>query len=47
MIVSGRCRAYLVNAGKQETLALMGAGDVFGEMPLFDGLGRSTAARAW
>jgi CRP-like cAMP-binding protein len=32
--------------GRESVVALMEAGDVFGEMPLFDGLGRSTAARA-
>lgn len=40
MIVSGRCRAFRTvpgsagGPGEQETLALMGAGDVFGEMAL-------------
>ncbi|HXX69807.1 MAG TPA: protein kinase [Polyangiaceae bacterium] len=34
MIVSGRCRAYRTVGGEQETLAVMGAGDVFGEMAL-------------
>ena len=34
MIVSGRCRAYRAVEDKQETLAVMGAGDVFGEMAL-------------
>jgi CRP-like cAMP-binding protein len=32
--------------GRESVVALMEAGDVFGEMPLFDGLGRSTGARA-
>ena len=32
--------------GRESVVALMEHGDVFGEMPLFDGLGRSTAARA-
>jgi CRP/FNR family cyclic AMP-dependent transcriptional regulator len=32
--------------GRESVVALMETGDVFGEMPLFDGLGRSTAARA-
>jgi CRP-like cAMP-binding protein len=32
--------------GRESVVALMEAGDVFGEMPLFDGLGRSTEARA-
>lgn len=34
MIVSGRCRAFRVVDGRQETLAVMGPGDVFGEMAL-------------
>jgi len=39
MIISGRCRAFrtvsgAAGGGEQETLALMGAGDVFGEMAL-------------
>lgn len=34
MIVSGRCRAYRSLGDGQETLAMMGAGDVFGEMAL-------------
>ena len=34
MIVSGKCRAYRAVGEGQETLALMGAGDVFGEMAL-------------
>jgi serine/threonine-protein kinase len=34
MIVSGRCRAYRAIGDGQETLAVMGAGDVFGEMAL-------------
>jgi serine/threonine-protein kinase len=34
MIVSGRCRAYRAVGDGQETLAMMGAGDVFGEMAL-------------
>jgi tRNA A-37 threonylcarbamoyl transferase component Bud32 len=34
MIVSGRCRAYRSVGGGQETLAIMEAGDVFGEMAL-------------
>lgn len=32
--------------GRESVLALMGAGDLFGEMPLFDGQGRSAGARA-
>jgi serine/threonine-protein kinase len=34
MIVSGRCRAYRSVGERQETLAVMEAGDVFGEMAL-------------
>jgi serine/threonine-protein kinase len=34
MIVSGRCRAYRAVGDAQETLAVMGVGDVFGEMAL-------------
>ncbi len=35
MVVSGKCRAFRTTPeGKQETLAEMGAGDVFGEMAL-------------
>ncbi len=34
MIVSGRCRAYRTVGDGQETLAIMGGGDVFGEMAL-------------
>ncbi len=32
--------------GRESVLALMERGDLFGEMPLFDGLGRSADARA-
>ena len=32
--------------GRESVVALMEPGDVFGEMPLFDGMGRSAAARA-
>lgn len=32
--------------GRESMVALMERGDVFGEMPLFDGLGRSAEARA-
>lgn len=32
--------------GRESVVALMERGDLFGEMPLFDGLGRSTEARA-
>jgi serine/threonine-protein kinase len=34
VIVSGRCRAYRNVGAEQETLAVMGGGDVFGEMAL-------------
>jgi CRP/FNR family transcriptional regulator, cyclic AMP receptor protein len=34
MIVSGNCRAYRDLDGREETLANMGPGDVFGEMSL-------------
>jgi serine/threonine-protein kinase len=34
MIVSGSCRAFRTVDGVQETLAVMNAGDVFGEMAL-------------
>jgi serine/threonine-protein kinase len=34
MIASGRCRAFRTVDGQQETLAVMGGGDVFGEMAL-------------
>ena len=32
--------------GRESIVALMGPGDIFGEMSLFDGLGRSAGARA-
>lgn len=38
--------AKLAGDGRESMVALMGPGDVFGEMGLFDGLGRSTQARA-
>jgi serine/threonine protein kinase len=34
MIVSGQCRAYRTAGDRQETLAMMESGDVFGEMAL-------------
>jgi hypothetical protein len=34
VVVSGRCRAYRNVGAEQETLEVMGAGDVFGEMAL-------------
>jgi CRP-like cAMP-binding protein len=47
VVVSGRIA--LANRsidGRESMVALMEEGDVFGDMPLFDGLGRSTEARA-
>jgi serine/threonine-protein kinase len=50
MIVSGRCRAFRNVGGaggsEQETLALMGAGDVFGEMALLLEEPRSASVEA-
>jgi CRP-like cAMP-binding protein len=47
VVLSGRIAlANKSPDGRESLVALMEAGDVFGEMPLFDGLGRSTAARA-
>lgn len=47
MIVSGRCRAFrTVRGNEQETLALMGAGDVFGEMALLLEEPRSASVEA-
>lgn len=47
VVVSGRIAlANKSSDGRESVVALMEAGDVFGEMPLFDGLGRSTDARA-
>ena len=34
MIISGQCRAFRAVEGREETLAMMGVGDVFGEMAL-------------
>jgi serine/threonine-protein kinase len=34
IIVSGRCRAYRSTSGRDETLLIMGSGEVFGEMAL-------------
>lgn len=34
MIVNGRCRAFRTVDGREETLAVMNPGDVFGEMAL-------------
>jgi CRP-like cAMP-binding protein len=47
VVVSGRIAMSNKSVdGRESVVALMEAGDVFGEMPLFDGLGRSTEARA-
>ena len=47
VVVAGRIAlANKSTDGRESVVALMEAGDVFGEMPLFDGLGRSTEARA-
>jgi len=47
VVLSGRIAlANRSNDGRESVVALMESGDLFGEMPLFDGLGRSTAARA-
>ncbi len=44
---SGRiAMANVAVDGRESVVALMEAGEVFGEMPLFDGGGRSTTARA-
>jgi len=47
VVVEGRiAMANRSTDGRESMVALMDAGDVFGEMPLFDGMGRSTDARA-
>jgi CRP/FNR family cyclic AMP-dependent transcriptional regulator len=47
VVVSGRIALANKSVdGRESVVALVEAGDVFGEMPLFDGLGRSTEARA-
>jgi eukaryotic-like serine/threonine-protein kinase len=46
MIVSGRCRAYRSVGGGDETLAIMDAGDVFGEMALLLDEPRSASVEA-
>jgi CRP-like cAMP-binding protein len=47
VVVSGRIALANKSVdGRESVVALMEAGDLFGEMPLFDGLGRSTEARA-
>ena len=47
LVASGRVAiANRSSDGRESVIALMEAGDLFGEMPLFDGLGRSAEARA-
>jgi len=47
LVESGRIAMSQRSAdGRESVIALMERGDLFGEMPLFDGLGRSTEARA-
>jgi CRP-like cAMP-binding protein len=47
VVVSGRIALANKSVdGRESVVALMETGDLFGEMPLFDGLGRSTEARA-
>lgn len=47
VVLSGRiAMAKKSIDGRESVLALMETDDVFGDMPLFDGLGRSTDARA-
>lgn len=47
VVRSGRIAiAYTSPDGRESVIALMEAGDLFGEMPLFDEIGRSAAARA-
>jgi CRP-like cAMP-binding protein len=47
VVVSGRvAMANRSSDGRESVLALMEHGDLFGEMPLFDGLSRSAEARA-
>src|SRR5436190_8979367 len=47
VVVSGRIAiANKSTDGRESMIALMEAGDLLGEMPLFDGLGRSAEARA-
>jgi serine/threonine-protein kinase len=46
MIVRGRCRAFRAVGDKQETLAIMGPGDVFGEMALLLDAPRAASVEA-
>jgi CRP/FNR family cyclic AMP-dependent transcriptional regulator len=47
VVVSGRIAMTNKSPdGRESVIALMEAGDLFGEMPLFDGQGRSAEARA-
>jgi CRP/FNR family cyclic AMP-dependent transcriptional regulator len=47
VVVSGRIAISNKSIdGRESVVALMERGDLFGEMPLFDGLGRSAEARA-
>jgi len=47
VVLRGRIAiANVAMDGRESVVALMEDGDVFGEMPLFDGRGRSAAARA-
>jgi len=47
LVESGRiAMSQRSSDGRESVIALMERGDLFGEMPLFDGLGRSTEARA-
>ncbi len=47
IVASGRIAiANKSSDGRESVVALMEAGDLFGDMPLFDGMGRSAEARA-
>ena len=47
VVVAGRVAILNTSAdGRESMVALMEPGDLFGELPLFDGLARSAAARA-
>ncbi len=45
VVKSGRIAIANRNMDRESLLALMGPGDLFGEMPMFDGMGRSAGAR--